>query len=96
MMVVEVGTLRDDESVLDRIVERRQFMNLDGIGLLAPTDRRGRLQRPLKVQFAQIELDNRRAIFDRGADKGVLVYCRDNLMWLYSSGHTETRAIAHF
>src|ERR1700704_3579765 len=64
-------------------------MNLDGIGLLAPTDRRGRLQRPLKVQFAQIELENRRAIFDRGADKGVLVYCRDNRLKLHLHGDSH-------
>src|SRR6267378_5514086 len=64
-------------------------MNLDGIGLLAPTDRRGRLQRPLKVQFAQIELENRRAIFDRGADKGVLVDCRDNRLKLHLHGDSH-------
>ena len=70
---VQVGTLSDDKPVRDRIVERRQLMNLDRVGILTPTDRRGRLQHTLKVQFAQIELDNRRAIFDRGANKGVLV-----------------------
>jgi hypothetical protein len=83
VLVVQVGTLRNDEPILDRIVERRQFMNLDSVGLLAPTDRRGRLQRTLKVQVAQIELDNRRAIFDRGADKGVLVHLRDNRLKLH-------------
>jgi hypothetical protein len=64
VLVVQVGTLREDESVLDGIVERREFMHLDSGGRFAPTDRRGRLQYTLKVQFVQIELDNRRAIFD--------------------------------
>src|SRR4029450_12139139 len=58
-------------------------MHLDSVGRFAPTDRRGRLQYTLKVQFAQIELDNRRAIFDRGADKGVLVELRDNRLKLH-------------
>src|SRR5712691_9581859 len=57
-------------------------MHLDSVGRFAPTDRRGRLQYTLKVQFAQIELDNRRAIFDRGAEKGILVYLRDNRLKL--------------
>src|SRR5215813_14781145 len=39
MLVVHVGTLRDDEPVGDRIVERGQFMNIDMVGFLAPTDR---------------------------------------------------------
>ena len=43
VLVVQLATLRDDEPVLDWIVERRQFMNLDSVGRLAPTDRRGRL-----------------------------------------------------
>ena len=29
---VQVGTLRDDEPILDRIVERREFMNIDVVG----------------------------------------------------------------
>jgi len=48
------------------------------VGLLAPTDRRGCPQRTLKVQIAQIELDDRRAIVERGADKGILVELRDH------------------
>ena len=83
MLVVQVGTLREDESVLDWIVERRQFLHLDSVGRFAPTDRRSRLPYTLKVQFAQIELDNRRTIFDRGADKGVLVELRDSRLKLH-------------
>jgi hypothetical protein len=52
VLVVEVGALRDDKSILDRIVERREFMNIDVIGLLTPTDRRSRPQRTLPVAFA--------------------------------------------
>src|SRR6266567_1740365 len=94
VLVVQVGTLRDDEPILDWIVERRQFMNLDSVGRLAPTDRRGRLQYTLKVQFAQIELDNRRAIFDRGADKGVLVYLRDNRLKLHLHSYSHPTSFA--
>src|SRR5215467_2779513 len=89
VLVVQVGTLRHDEPILDRIVKRRQFMNLDRVGLLAPTDRRGRFQRTLKVQFAQIELDNRCAIFDKGADKGILVELRDNRLKLHLYGYSH-------
>ena len=48
VLVVEVGALRDDKSILYRIVERREFMNIDVVGLLTPTDRRSRPQRTLK------------------------------------------------
>lgn len=80
---------RDDTPILYRIVERRECMNIDVGGLLAPTDRRGRPQRTLQVVFAQIELHNGRAIFDRRADKGVLVYFRDNRLkrHLHSYSH---------
>src|SRR6266478_1140104 len=74
VLVVPVRTLSDNAPILDRMVERRQFMNVDVVGVLTPTDRRGRPQLPLIVAFTQIELDNRRAVFDRGADKGVLGY----------------------
>src|SRR2546427_4284886 len=94
VLVVQVGTLRDDEPILDWIVERRQFMNLDSVGRLAPTDRRGRLPYTLKIQFAQIELDNRRAIFDRGADKGVLVYLRDNRRKLHLHSYSHPTPFA--
>ena len=94
VLVVQVGTLSHDEPVRDRIVERRQFMNIDRVGLLAPTDRRGRPQRTLKVAFAQIERDNRRAIFDRGADKGVLVYLRDNRLKLHLHSYSHPTSFA--
>ena len=86
VLVVQVGTLRDDEAIQDRMIERRQFMNIDVVGFPAPADRRGRPQHMLKVEFAQIERDNRRAVFNGRADESV--------KWLYSSGHTETRDIA--
>jgi hypothetical protein len=79
---VQVSTLRDNEPILDRIVERRQFMNVDVVGILAPTDRRGRPQLTLKVEFAQIERDNRRAVFDGRADESVLVPLRDSRLKL--------------
>ena len=65
ILLVQVGALRDDKPILNRIVERREFMNIDVVGLLTPTDGRGRPQRTLKVEFAQIKLNNRRAVFDR-------------------------------
>src|SRR5712691_10908439 len=78
LVVIEIGTLRYDKSIQNRIVKRRQFMHIDVVGFLAPTERGLRPQLLVKVVPAQIKLDNRRAIFDRGADKGVLVYLRDN------------------
>src|SRR5439155_21344470 len=71
---VPVRTLRNDEPILDRIMECREFMNVDVIDVLTPTDGRGRPQLPLKVELAQIELDNRCAVFNRRADKGVLIH----------------------
>ena len=62
----------------NRMVKRRQCMHIDVVGFLAPTERGLRPQLLLKVVPAQITLDNRRAIFDRRADKSVLVYLRDN------------------
>src|SRR5262249_880016 len=52
VLAVQVGPLRDDEPVLDGIVERRQFMYIDLVGFLAPTERRLRPQFLLKVVFA--------------------------------------------
>src|SRR3989449_10931379 len=48
----------------------------------------------LKIQFAQIELDNRRAIFDRGADKGVLVHLRDNRLKLHLHSYSHPTPFA--
>ena len=39
-------------------------MNVDMIDVLTPPDRRGGPQLPLKVELAQVELDNRRAVFN--------------------------------
>ena len=52
VLVVQGIALRNDKPLLKRIVERREFMHSDVVGLLAPTDRRGRPQRTLKVEFA--------------------------------------------
>src|SRR5262249_22870599 len=52
VLVVEVGALRDDKAILDRIVERREFMSVDVVKVLPPTDIRGRAQLLLKVEFA--------------------------------------------
>jgi len=83
VIAIQIGTLRDDEPVQNRIVERREFMNIDVIGFLVPTDRRGCPQRTLKVEFSQIERHNRRAVFDRRADQGVLVHLRDHRLKLH-------------
>ena len=86
-LVVQVATLRDDEAVRHRIVERREFMHIDMVGFLAPTERRLRPQSLLKVVSAQIKLDNRRAIFNGRAHKGVLVYLCDSRRQLHLHGH---------
>jgi len=65
VFIVQGVALSDDKPILYRIVERREFMHIDVGGLLAPTDRRGRPQRTLKVVFAPIELNNGCAVFDR-------------------------------
>src|SRR5262245_9636302 len=62
---VQVGTLRDDKSILDRSVERREFMNVDVVKVLPPTNLRGRAQLLLKVEFAEIKSDHGCAVFDR-------------------------------
>ena len=64
-------------------LKRRQFMNIDVVGFPAPADRRGRPQRMLKVEFAQIERDNRRAVFDGRADESVLVHLCDSRLKLH-------------
>jgi hypothetical protein len=69
-------------------------MHIDVVGFLAPTERSLRPQLLLKVVPAQIKLDNRRAIFDRGADKGVLVYLRDNRLKLHLHGHSHPAPFA--
>jgi hypothetical protein len=98
VLAVQVGTLRDEEPVLDGIVERRQFMHIALVGFLAPTECRLRPQFLLKVMFVPIELDNRRTIFDRGADKGVLVELRDSRLKrpLHRNGHSLPFATLDF
>jgi hypothetical protein len=83
VIAIQIGTLRDDEPVQNRMVERREFMHSDVVGFLAPTDRRGGPQRTLQVEFSQIERHNRRAVCDRRADKGVLGHLRDRRLKLH-------------
>ena len=56
VIVPQIVTLSQNEPVLNRIENRREFMNIDVIGVLSPRDRRGRPQLPLKVEVAQIEV----------------------------------------
>src|SRR5215468_6265231 len=72
---------------LPRIMEGREFMNVDMIDVLTPTDRGGCPQLPLKVELAQVELDNRRAVFNRRADKGLLIPLRDSRLKLHLHSH---------
>ena len=69
---------RNRDNLNYRIVERRQFMHIDLVGVLAPTERRLRPQFLVKVVFAQIKLDNRRAVFHGRAHKGILIYLCDS------------------
>ena len=87
VLVIHIGTLRNDESVRHRIVERRQFMHIDMVGFLAPTDGRGRPQLLLKVVLAQIKLDTRRSVLNGRAHKGVLVYLGDSRCKLQLHGN---------
>jgi hypothetical protein len=86
---IEVETLRYDESVGHRIVKRRQFMDIDVIGFLPPPEPGLRPQFLVKVMLAQIKRDNRHAIFNGRADKGVLVHLRDSRfkLHLHRNGH---------
>ena len=50
LLVIEIGTLRYDKSIQNRIVKRRRFMHIDVVGFLAPTERGPRPQLLLKLQ----------------------------------------------
>src|SRR5712691_214678 len=78
VLVIQGGTLCQDEPVCHWMRERRQVMHIDVVGFLAPTEFGLRPQCLLKVVLAQITLDNRRAVFHRRAHKGVLVHLRDS------------------
>jgi hypothetical protein len=86
VLAIQIGTLRDDEPVQNRIVEGRQFMYIDMVGFLAPTERRRRPQFLVKVVLAQIKLDNCRTVFNGRAHKGVLVYLCDSRRKLHLHG----------
>jgi len=87
VLAIQIGPLRDDESVQNRIVERRQFMHIDMGGFLAPRERRLRPQCLVKVVLAQIKLDNRRSVLNGRADKGVLIYLCDSRRQLHLHGN---------
>src|SRR5215469_9423647 len=91
---IEVGTLRYDESVGNRVVKRRQFMHIDVIGFLPPTEPGLRPQFLLKVVLAQIKRDNRRAVFHRRAHKGVLVHFCDSRRKLHLHGYCHLASFA--
>jgi hypothetical protein len=78
VLVVEVGAWRDAQSILERMVERRECMPIDVVGLWTPTDRRSRPSRILPVALASLTLHNRRAVFAARAPKGVLVEFGDH------------------
>ncbi len=52
VLLVQVIPLSDDEAILYRIVECRQFMNIDLVEVLAPTELGLRPQLRLKVMLA--------------------------------------------
>src|SRR5215470_10802099 len=83
LLVVQVGALSNDKPIFDWIMEGREFMNVDMIDVLTPTDRRGCPQLSLKVELAQVKLDNRRAVFNRRANKGLLIHLRDSRLKLH-------------
>jgi len=67
-------------------------MNIDVVGFLAPIQRRGRPSLVVKIALSQIELDNRRSVFDGRANKGVLVHLRDSRLKLHLHCITAIRS----
>jgi hypothetical protein len=72
-VVMQGGTLRDEEAGHHRMVEPRPFMPIDLGGFFAPTERRLRPPCLVKVVLAPIKLANRRAVFHGRAPTSVLV-----------------------
>src|SRR5215475_8798893 len=95
VLVIHLGSLRDDETVENRIVERRQFMYIDLVEVLAPTERRLRPQLLVKVVLAQIKLDNRRSVLNGRAHKGILVYLCDSRRKLHLHGKRHLPPLHH-
>src|SRR5262245_62939948 len=62
-------------------------MHINLVGVLAPTERRLRPQFLVKVVFAQIKLNNRRAVFNGRADESVLVPLCDSRLKLHLHGN---------
>jgi len=69
-------------------------MHIDVGDVLTPTDRRSRPSRTLQGTLAQIALDNRRALFDRRADQGVLGHLCDSRRKLPRHGHRHPTPFA--
>jgi hypothetical protein len=69
-------------------------MHIDVVGFLAPPDLRLRPQFRVKVVLAQVKLDNRRAVFNRRADKGVLIHLRNSRCKLHLHGHRHVPPFA--
>ena len=86
--------LRDDASIGYRMVACRPCMHIDVGDVLTPTDRRSRPSRTLQGTLAQIALDNRRALFDRRADQGVLGHLCDSRRKLPRHGHRHPTPFA--
>ena len=94
VLAIQVGTLREEESVQHRIVECRQCMDIDVGGFLAPPEPSLCSARLLKVVLAQIKRDNRRAVFHRRAHTGVLRHLRDRRRKLHRHGHRPLTSFA--
>ena len=78
VLVIQIVPLGSEAPGLNRMVERRTFMNVDVVGFLAPIKRRGRPSRLLKIALSPIEFDHRRSVFDGRADNCVLIHLRDS------------------
>ena len=87
VLVIQRGTLRDDEAVYQRMVERRQCMDIDVGAFLPPTACSLCPSFLLKVVLAQSKRDDRCTVFKRRVDKGVLVYLCDSRHKLHLYGH---------
>jgi len=91
---IQGGTLREDESVRDRIVARRQCMHIDVRGFLTPRERCLYPSLLVKVVCAQIKRDNCRPVFHRRAHKGVLGHLGDSRRKLHLHGHCPLPSFA--
>ena len=70
-------------------------MHIDVGGCLAPTERGRRPQCMVQVVLAQIPRDKRRAVFNGGAHKGVLIHLRDSRLKVHLDGHRHLPPLNH-